>query len=97
MMSESAAASSLERIKLERRARLLAWSGNARHVIEFAIAIGAGIAAGSIALIGFGADSLVEMLAGTVTVWLFTGGRLLACRRASCPAADRGQLLRACL
>jgi hypothetical protein len=28
-----------------------------------------------IALIGFGADSLIELLAGTVIVWLFTGGR----------------------
>ena len=45
-----------ERLRLERRVRLLAWTGNAWHVIEFAIAIGAGIAAGSIALIGFGAD-----------------------------------------
>ncbi len=43
--------------------------------MEFGIALGAGIAAGSIALIGFGADSLVEVLAGTVIVWLFTGGR----------------------
>ncbi|HEX4525881.1 MAG TPA: hypothetical protein VH108_03990 [Gaiellaceae bacterium] len=48
-----------ERERLERRARLLAWGGNAWHFIEFAIAIGAGIAAGSIALIGFGADSLM--------------------------------------
>src|SRR5256885_13785604 len=64
-----------ERAALERRARLLAWGGNAWHVIEFAIAVGAGIAAGSIALVGFGADSLVEVLAGTVIVWLFTGGR----------------------
>jgi divalent metal cation (Fe/Co/Zn/Cd) transporter len=64
-----------ERTKWERRARLLAWGGNAWHVVEFAIAIGAGIAAGSIALVGFGADSLVEVLAGTVIVWLFTGGR----------------------
>src|SRR5439155_21586699 len=63
-----------ERARLERRARLLAWSGNAWHVVEFSIAVGAGIAAGSIALIGFGADSLVEALAGTVIVWLFTGG-----------------------
>jgi divalent metal cation (Fe/Co/Zn/Cd) transporter len=54
---------------------LLAWGGNAWHAIEFAIALGAGIAAGSIALIGFGADSLVEALAGSVIVWLFTGGR----------------------
>jgi divalent metal cation (Fe/Co/Zn/Cd) transporter len=64
-----------DRDKLECRARLLAWGGNAWHGIEFAIAIGAGIAAGSIALIGFGADSLVEALAGSVIVWLFTGGR----------------------
>jgi divalent metal cation (Fe/Co/Zn/Cd) transporter len=66
---------STERARLERRARLLAWGGNAWHLVEFAIAIAAGIAAGSIALIGFGADSLVEVLAGTVIVWLFTGGR----------------------
>ena len=65
-----------ERERLQRRARLLAWTGNAWHLIEFAIAIGAGIAAGSVALIGFGADSLIEGLAGFVIVWLFTGSRL---------------------
>jgi divalent metal cation (Fe/Co/Zn/Cd) transporter len=65
-----------ERLALERRARLLAWSGNAWHVVEFGIAVGAGIAAGSIALIGFGADSLIEASAGLVVVWLFTGRRL---------------------
>jgi divalent metal cation (Fe/Co/Zn/Cd) transporter len=67
---------SRERLALERRARLLAWGGNAWHVVEFAIAVGAGIAAGSIALIGFGADSLIEASAGLVVVWLFTGRRL---------------------
>src|SRR5437764_5842923 len=65
-----------ERARLERRAKLLAWCGNGWHLIEFAIAVGAGIAAGSIALIGFGADSLIEGLAGFVIVWLFTGSRL---------------------
>jgi divalent metal cation (Fe/Co/Zn/Cd) transporter len=55
---------------------VLAWGGIAWHFVEFAIAIGAGIAAGSIALIGFGADSLIESLAGLVVVWLFTGGRV---------------------
>lgn len=64
-----------ERAALERRAKLLAWSGNAWHVIEFAIAVGAGVAAGSIALLGFGIDSLIELLAGSVIVWLFSGGR----------------------
>jgi divalent metal cation (Fe/Co/Zn/Cd) transporter len=69
------APASNERANLERRARLLAWGGNAWHLVEFGIAVGAGIVAGSIALIGFGADSLVELLAGTVIIWLFTGGR----------------------
>jgi divalent metal cation (Fe/Co/Zn/Cd) transporter len=65
-----------DRVRLQERARMLAWAGNAWHLIEFGIAIGAGVAAGSIALIGFGADSLIEGLAGLVIVWLFTGSRL---------------------
>jgi divalent metal cation (Fe/Co/Zn/Cd) transporter len=65
-----------ERARLERRARILAWGGIGYHVLEFAVAIGAGIAAGSIALVGFGADSLIEALAGFVVLWLFTGRRL---------------------
>lgn len=64
-----------ERERLERRVRQLAWGGNAWHVFEFAIAIAAGISAGSVALIGFGADSLIEVLAGSAVVWLFTGRR----------------------
>jgi divalent metal cation (Fe/Co/Zn/Cd) transporter len=64
-----------ERAVLERRAKLLAWGGNGWHVIEFAIALAAGIAAGSVALVGFGIDSLIELLAGGVIVWLFSGGR----------------------
>ena len=67
---------SRERVKLQRQARLLAWGGIGWHFIEFGIAVGAGIAAGSIALIGFGADSLIEALAGFVVLWLFTGTRL---------------------
>ena len=67
---------SQRRTELERRARLLAWGGNAWHLIEFGIAVAAGIAAGSIALIGFGADSLIEAMAGFTVIWLFTGRRL---------------------
>ena len=65
-----------ERLRLQRRARQLAWGGIAWHVIEFAIALLAGIAAGSIALVAFGADSLIEALAGFVVLWLFTGSRI---------------------
>ena len=72
-----------ERHRLERRARLLAWGGIAWHFVEFAIAVAAGIAASSIALIGFGADSLIEAVAGFIVVWLFTGARLRS------PGAER--------
>jgi divalent metal cation (Fe/Co/Zn/Cd) transporter len=77
-----------DRAALEHRARLLAWGGIGWHVIEFAIAIAAGLVAGSIALIGFGVDSLVEALAGFVVIWLFTGAR-----RGSLRAERRAQQL----
>jgi divalent metal cation (Fe/Co/Zn/Cd) transporter len=76
------------RLASERRARLLAWIGNGWHLVEFAIALGAGLAAGSIALVGFGFDSLIEALSGGVIVWLFTGGR-----GASAAAERRAQQL----
>jgi divalent metal cation (Fe/Co/Zn/Cd) transporter len=65
-----------ERAALERRARLLAWGGNAWHLVEFGIAVGAGVVAGSVALVGFGIDSAIEALAATVIVWLFSGRRI---------------------
>lgn len=65
-----------ERALLERRARRLAWGSNAWHLVEFAIAVGAGIAASSVALIGFGIDSAIEALAAGVIVWLFSGSRI---------------------
>jgi len=68
--------SASDRARLERRARHLAWGGIAWHFAEFAIAVGAGVAANSIALIAFGADSLIEAMAGFVVVWLFTGSRV---------------------
>ena len=52
---------------------------------EGAIALTAGVLAGSIALVGFGIDSFIEGLASLVIVWRFTGSRLhsdLAERRA---------------
>jgi divalent metal cation (Fe/Co/Zn/Cd) transporter len=39
------------------------------NVIEGLIAVGAGLAAGSIALIGFGVDSFVESISGSVLIW----------------------------
>jgi hypothetical protein len=68
---------------LVRRARLLARLGLAWHGVEAAVAITAGAVAGSIALVGFGADSLVEALAGVVVLWRFGAGRV------SSPASER--------
>jgi divalent metal cation (Fe/Co/Zn/Cd) transporter len=39
------------------------------NVVEAAVAIGAGVAAGSIALVGFGTDSVIESLSGAVLLW----------------------------
>ena len=39
------------------------------------MAVGAGLMAGSVALIGFGADSVVESAAGVVLLWRFGGKR----------------------
>jgi divalent metal cation (Fe/Co/Zn/Cd) transporter len=64
-----------ERAALVRRARALAWLGVGWHAIEAAIAILAGLAASSIALIGFGADSVVESAAGFILLWRFAGTR----------------------
>ena len=74
-----------ERESLVRRAKLLAWLGVGWHGIEAAVAVGAGVVAGSIALVGFGADSLVESFAGLALLWRFGANRAsseLAERRA---------------
>ncbi len=72
-----------ERMALVRRAKQLAWGGVAWHLVEFGIAIGAGIAASSIALLGFGFDSLIESFAGLTVAWRF------AHRRAHSDTAER--------
>ncbi len=63
------------RTELESRAKLLAQLGNGWHLAEFGIALGAGITAGSVALTSFAGDSLVEVLAASAIVWLFSAGR----------------------
>lgn len=45
---------------------------------EGVIAVVAGVAAGSIALIGFGIDSAIEGLASVVIIWRFWGARALS-------------------
>jgi divalent metal cation (Fe/Co/Zn/Cd) transporter len=67
-----------EWLEAAHRARMLSWLSLAWMGAEGAIALTAGILAGSIALIGFGIDSGIEALASLVIVWRFTGSRLFS-------------------
>src|SRR5919204_4637773 len=61
-----------------RRARLLAWLSLGWMTVEGAVGIAAGVAAGSIALVGFGLDSAIEGFASLIVIWRFTGERTLS-------------------
>ena len=60
------------------RVRLLSWLSLAWMTVEGAVAILAGLAAGSVALVGFGLDSAIEGFASVIIIWRFTGGRVFS-------------------
>lgn len=78
LVPSAPAAPSEEWLRAARRARLLSWISLVWMGLEGAIAITAGILAGSIALVAFGIDSAIEGFASLVIVWRFTGRRLLS-------------------
>lgn len=59
---------------LVRRGRRLEYLTVGWNVAEAAIAMSAGILAGSTALIGFGLDSLIESLSGSIMLWRLQEG-----------------------
>jgi divalent metal cation (Fe/Co/Zn/Cd) transporter len=61
-----------------RLARLLAWISLGWMTVEGAVGIAAGVAAGSVALIGFGLDSAIEGFASVIVIWRFTGSRTMS-------------------
>jgi divalent metal cation (Fe/Co/Zn/Cd) transporter len=65
-------------LRTARLTRLLSWLGLVWLGIEGAVAIGAGLIAGSIALIAFGPDSAIEGVASVVIIWRFSGSRLFS-------------------
>ena len=67
----AAAVEPAERVRLGRRARLLAGASVAYNGAEAVIALAAGLVAGSAALVGFGLDSVVEVSSGLVILWQF--------------------------
>lgn len=66
------------RDRLIARAKALSWLSLAWMTVEGAVGITAGVAAGSVALLGFGLDSVIETLASVVVIWRFTGHRRLS-------------------
>jgi cation diffusion facilitator family transporter len=58
-----------QRADLVRRGRWLEYFTIGYNSLEGLIAVGAGLMAGSIALVGFGFDSLIEVTSGTVLLW----------------------------
>ena len=61
-----------------RHARLLSWVSLAYMAAEGAIAVAAAVIAGSVALLGFGLDSVIEGLASVIIIWRFSGSRTLS-------------------
>lgn len=61
----------VRRRRLGRRAQLIAATSVVYNLIEAVIAITAGLVAGSIALVGFGLDSVVEVSSGLIILWQF--------------------------
>lgn len=60
--------------RLVRRGLALAWFIVVWDVIEGAVAVTAGLAADSIALVGFGIDSAIEVFAAGVVIWQLRAG-----------------------
>jgi divalent metal cation (Fe/Co/Zn/Cd) transporter len=59
----------LERPALIRRGKLLEYATVGYNSLEGLIAIAAGLIAGSVALVGFGFDSVIEVISGATLLW----------------------------
>jgi divalent metal cation (Fe/Co/Zn/Cd) transporter len=57
------------RVALHRRAQRLEYFTIGWNVVEAFVAIGAGLVAGSVALIGFGVDSAIEVISAVGLLW----------------------------
>jgi divalent metal cation (Fe/Co/Zn/Cd) transporter len=64
--------------EVARKVRFLSWLSLGWMTIEGAVAITAGVVASSVALVGFGLDSVIEGVASVIIIWRFTGDRVLS-------------------
>lgn len=58
-----------DRADIVRRGQRLTWATIAYNSLEAIIAIGAGLVAGSVALVGFGFDSVIELASSVAGLW----------------------------
>ncbi len=61
-----------------RQVRALAWLSLMWMTLEGGLGLAAGLAAGSIALVGWALGSVIEGLASIIVIWRFTGSRTLS-------------------
>ena len=59
----------LDRMSVVRRGRWLEYFTVIWNAVEGLVAVGAGVFAGSISLVGFGIDSFIEVTSGSVLLW----------------------------
>lgn len=76
------------RLRLIRRAKLLSWLSLVWMTVEGVVGVTAGLLVGSVALTGFGLDSVIEGAASAIVIWRFAGGR-----ESSGAAEERAQKL----
>jgi cation diffusion facilitator family transporter len=57
------------RERLHRRGLILEWFTVAWNVVEAVVAIGVGLVVGSVALVGFGVDSGIEVISAVALLW----------------------------
>lgn len=55
--------------QLKKEALSFVWIGEIWNLLEAGVALWSGVAAGSVALIGFGLDSILELAAGAILIW----------------------------
>jgi divalent metal cation (Fe/Co/Zn/Cd) transporter len=72
-MSATNPAPSAQTSSLQRRARLLVWATIVWNTVEAVVALAAGAAASSGALVSFGLDSTIEVSAAFVALWYLRG------------------------
>ncbi|MBM3956829.1 MAG: cation transporter [Gemmatimonadetes bacterium] len=56
-------------VRWRRQALVLVWVGEVWNLLEAGVALWSGVQAGSVALLAFGLDSLIELFAGGVLIW----------------------------